>query len=578
MVDKKLLALLGKDRKYIGWTVGLMVAGLGANLAFTASICKALEMAVRFREYGERGEIFLLPVFVAMAALVLRYWTSRTVGDLKDLLGRNAKRELRRKVYAKVLRLGNRQGGNQAGLTQLALEGVEQLDLYYSNYIPQFFYAMIAPLVLFGVTVWFSLPVAVVLLACVPLIPLSIVAVSRYAKRIFRKYWGKYTAMGDDFLDSVQGLRELKIFTADQARQEEMDRSSQEFRRITMKVLVMQLASTTIMDLVAYGGAGVGIALTLKSVAEGNLSPFSALFLVLVAVEFFLPLRAFGAAFHVAMNGASAGNQILELLNQSEPVWGEETVKEMELELKEVSYSYDGSRQAVKNLSVKFPKTGMVALVGPSGCGKSTIVGLLSGELRPDSGQVTVGKIPLEQLSREELYKHLGLVSYNTYVFNQSVRENFRLAKEDVTDREIFGALKLVNLDRFVRENGGLDRSVAEEGANLSGGQKQRLALGINLVGEKEVYLFDEATSNINPESEKIIMDNILRLARDHLILVISHRLANVVQADEILYMESGQVLERGTHAQLMERQGSYASLYAAQKELEEGYREEENQ
>ena len=358
MVDKKLLALLGKDRKYIGWTVGLMVAGLGANLAFTASICKALEMAVRFREYGERGEIFLLPAFVAMAALVLRYWTSRTVGDLKDLLGRNAKRELRRKVYAKVLRLGNRQGGNQAGLTQLALEGVEQLDLYYSNYIPQFFYAMIAPLVLFGVTVWFSLPVAVVLLACVLLIPLSIVAVSRYAKRIFRKYWGKYTAMGDDFLDSVQGLRELKIFTADQARQLEMDRSSQEFRRITMKVLVMQLASTTIMDLVAYGGAGVGIALTLKSVSEGELSPFSALFLVLVAVEFFLPLRAFGAAFHVAMNGASAGNQILELLNQPEPVWGEETVKEMELELKDVADSYDGSRPAVKNPAVQVTTTG----------------------------------------------------------------------------------------------------------------------------------------------------------------------------------------------------------------------------
>ena len=374
------------------------------------------------------------------------------------------------------------------------------------------------------------------LLACVPLIPVSIVAVSKYAKKIFAKYWGKYTSMGDSFLDSVQGLKELKIFKADAARHVKMNASAEEFRKITMKVLVMQLASTTIMDLVAYGGAGAGIALSIVGLMNGWLAPASALFLILVAVEFFLPLRSLGSAFHVAMNGASAGRKIISLLNIPDPVW--------------------------------------TAIVGESGCGKSTVVNMLIGAYRPKAGNVTVGGEVLENVTRESYYSHLTSVSYNTYIFNDTVRANFELAKKNATDEEIWNALAKVNLAEFIKENGGLDKVITEDANNVSGGQKQRLALAVNLVADKDIYIFDEATSNIDIESEAIIMDNIKAMSRDKSVIVISHRLANVVPADNIYYMEEGEVREHGSHARLMSAQGGYAKLFNTQKALEEGYKE----
>ena len=577
MIDKKLLRLLGDNKKYIFYTVALMVVGLFSNITITACICHAIKLAVEYDTHSGGAVIFLWPAVIALIGIAVRYTASRLVGDLKDTLGRKAKKDLRERVYNKIVKLGVRStdGMSMAGLTQVSMEGVEQLDLYYSNYIPQFFYAMMAPIILFCITVWIDWRVALVLLACVPLIPVSIVAVSKYAKKIFAKYWGKYTSMGDSFLDSVQGLKELKIFKADGAQHIKMNETSEEFRKITMKVLVMQLASTTIMDLVAYGGAGLGIALAVFGVVNWGLSPFAALFLILVAVDFFLPLRAFGSAFHVAMNGASAGNKILSLLERPDPVWGDDEVSDTELKVDNVTFSYDGKRDVLKNVSMTFPKTGMTSIVGGSGCGKSTVVNMLFGAFRPKAGVVTVGGKVIETLSRESYYSHLAVVSYNTYIFNETVRANFMLANKSLTDEEIYAALEKVNLAVFIRENGGLDKVITEDAANISGGQKQRLALAVDLVANKDIYVFDEATSNIDIESEAIIMANIKELSKTKAVIVISHRLANVVPSDLIYYMESGEVKESGTHTELMEKQGGYAKLYTTQKELEEGYAEE---
>ena len=576
MIDKKLLALLGHNKKYIFYAVGLMIVGLFANLAITASICYAIQYAAEYTSSGSNAQGFILPAVIVMIAMTIRYVTSRSIGDLKDTLGRNVKKDLRQKIYDKIIKLGVRTTDNMsmAGLTQLSMEGVEQLDLYYSAYIPQFFYAMIAPIILFIVTVRINWAVALVLLACVPLIPMSILAVSRYAKKIFAKYWGKYTSMGDSFLDSVQGLKELKIFQADAAQNIKMNETSEEFRKITMKVLVMQLASTTIMDMVAYGGAGLGIALTIHAVVNGSLSAYAALFLILVAVDFFLPLRAFGSAFHIAMNGASAGNKILSLLAQPDPVWGSETVDGTDITVKDVTFSYDGTRDVLKHASMNFGSTGMCAIVGESGSGKSTVVNLLLGAYHPQQGSILVGNKPLETLSRESYYSHISVVSYNTYIFNETIRQNFMLAKDNVTDEEIYSALKKVNLYDFIIDNGGLDKVITEDAANISGGQKQRLALAINLVANKDVYIFDEATSNIDIESEAIIMNNIKELSKEKSVIVISHRLANIIAADTIYYIEDGEVKENGTHNELMNMHEGYAKLYTTQKKLEEGYTE----
>lgn len=389
MIDRELFRLIGSNRKYIFIAVFLQVIGLIANVTVTGSVCFAVYLLMQDADAVR----FVAPLVGAVAGMTVRYLCSRATGDVKDRLGRSVKKDLRERVYNKMVRLGVRttDGMSMAGLTQVSVEGVEQLDLYYSSYLPQFFFAMLAPVILFLICVWIDVRTALVLIACVPLIPASIVAVSRYAKKIFAKYWGKYTSMGDKFLDSVQGLKELKIFQADEAQHAKINESAEEFRVITMKVLVMQLASTTIMDLVAYGGAGVGIALAVCGAAYRGLHPIAALFLCLVAVEFFLPLRAFGSAFHVAMNGASAGRKILSLLRTPDPEWGKEDVDGREIVLDHVTFSYDGKRDVLKDVSMTFPDRGMTAIVGESGCGKPTVVNLLIGAFRPQAGKVTVG-------------------------------------------------------------------------------------------------------------------------------------------------------------------------------------------
>ena len=570
MIDKELFKLIGKNKKYIFISVALQVLGLIANVGITASICWAIYLAITKAE----PIMYLYPAICAVTGIAVRYTMTRLTGDIKDVLGRRVKKDLRERTYNKIVKLGVRStdGMSMAGLTQVSMEGVEQLDLYYSSYLPQFFFAMLAPIILFAICVWIDWRTALLLLACVPLIPVSIIAVSKYAKKIFAKYWGKYTSMGDKFLDSVQGLKELKIFKADEAQHGKMNESAEEFRKITMKVLVMQLASTTIMDLVAYGGAGAGIALAICGAAFWGLSPIYALFLCLVAVEFFLPLRAFGSAFHVAMNGASAGKKIISLLNTPDPEWGTEEVCGKTIELKGVTFSYDGERDVLKNVSMTFPEKGMTAIVGESGCGKSTVVNMLVGAFRPKSGSITVGDVSLEKCQRESYYSHLAAVSYNTYIFNETVRENFLLANKAATDEQIYAALEAVNLAEFIRENGGLDKVITEDANNISGGQKQRLALAVNLVADKDIYVFDEATSNIDVESEAIIMRNIKTLSKNKSVIVISHRLANVVPADNIYFMENGEVKESGEHTVLMSDKHGYEKLFTTQKQLEEGY------
>ena len=580
MLDKNLFLLIGDKKKYIFYVVGLMVISLLANIATTACICYVINLIIRNESAISQ---YILPIMIAIVCIAIRYCASRICGDLKDILGRRIKKELRAKAYDKIIKLGTKEadGIGMAGLTQTAMEGVEQLDIYFTTYIPQFFFAMIAPIVLFLVNVWIDWRVALVLLAMVPLIPMSIIAVSKYAKKVFAKYWGKYISMGGEFLDRVQGLKELKIFMADAKQHKVINESAEEFRKITMKVLVMQLASTTIMDTVAYGGAGLGIMMVILNLVNGwgfgfdIAAPVAALFLILTAVDFFLPLRAFGAAFHVGMNGASAGRKLMAILKLEDPIWGSEMVEDTDIELKGIHFSYDQTREVLNDVNVIFPKNCFSAIVGESGCGKSTIVNLISGAIRPNEGEVFVGEKPLESLSRYEYYKKISIVGYNTYIFNSSIRDNFKLAKNDVTDVEIFDALKKVNLDQFIKDEGGLDKIIEEDGVNISGGQKQRLALAINLVANKEVYIFDEATSNIDIESESIIMNNIKELAKTKSVIVVSHRLGNIVNADNIYYMEDGKIVESGTHNALMLQNGGYAKLYTTQKELEECYRNE---
>lgn len=573
MIDKKLLKLIGKDKVYILHIETLLIISLVSNVVVTMLICHIISMISK----GKVNNSICFMVIGIIICILLRYIVSKKAGYLKDELGRSVKKNLREQVYNKIIELGTNSTDemNMAGLTQMAIEGIEQLDLYYSSYIPQFFYAMIAPVILFLISVFIDWKVALVLICAVPLIPISIIGVSKYAKRIFAKYWKKYTSMGDGFLDSVQGLKELKIFKADSYQHQAMNEQSEEFRKITMKVLVMQLASTTIMDLIAYGGAGIGIVVCLNSIINGSLQWDSGLFLMLISVDFFLPLRAFGSSFHVAMNGASAGGKIIDLLNKQNPMWGEKEITNLSLELDHFTFSYDGEKNILSDVTIKFPDKGLVAIVGESGSGKTSIVKALSGQINLDSDCVKINNLPLHDYSRKSLFNNIGIVSFNTYIFHDTIINNFKLANPNVTISEIYEALKEVNLYDFVIENGGLDKVIEEDSVNISGGQSQRLALAINLVSNKAIYIFDEATSNIDSESEMIIMNTLKKLSLDKLVIMITHRLSNTINSQVIYYMENGMVKESGTYQELIEKKSAYYNLYSSQEKLENEFKEQ---
>ncbi|MCQ2453210.1 MAG: ABC transporter ATP-binding protein/permease [Clostridia bacterium] len=574
MLDKRLLALLGKDKKYIVWMVICNLLTTVCNAAIAFCLCGAIDLALKGSALSE----YLTVLLAAAGAAALRFLLILMNGSYGARLGSNAKETLRRRIYEKTARLGTctTDGLSLASLTQVSIEGVEQLDLYYSTYIPQFFYSMISPFLLFALFMFISVPSAVILICCVPLIPASIIAVSRYAKKIFDKYWGQYTKMGDAFLDTISGMKELKIYGTDGRDHDHMNSEAEEFRKITMKVLTMQLASTTIMDLVAYGGAGLGIGIAAASNGSihslfGLSMPAALLFIVLSAVDFFLPLRALGSAFHVSMNGATAGKKILALLDTPEPEWGKEEIGKKDIALKDVVFSYDGQRIVLDHVSMEAPSGSLTAIVGRSGCGKSTVVSLLSGLRQVKSGSVTVGGTELKKLSRDSFYQHAGVVSCNTHLFTDTVRNNFRIAKPDITDTEIMQALKNVDMDAFIAQAGGPDLELREDTVNLSGGQRQRLALAVALSADKDIYFFDEVTSNIDAESEDIIMKNIYGLSREKTVVMISHRLKNVVKADRIYVLDGGKVVQLGDHQQLMAENGVYQALYNEQKALEEG-------
>ena len=574
MFDKRLLALLGRDKRYVFLIVLCNLLSTVCNIVITMAICLLVEGMLK----GSRVQA-MLPVFgMAMAGVLMRFLLTLLNGRFSAKLGTNAKEMLRRRIYEKTAALGSRETDelSLASLTQVALEGIEQLDLYYSTYIPQFFYSMMSPLLLFVLLMFISKPSAIILLCCVPLIPMSIIAVSKYAKKIFARYWGQYTKMGDAFLDDLSGMKDLKIYGADGHYHERMNNEAEEFRKITMKVLTMQLASTTIMDLVAYGGAGLGIGVAVAT--RGGINPLFSmstpalvLFVVLTAVDFFLPLRALGSAFHVSMNGATAGKKILTLLDTPEPVWGQDTPDSLTLSMEHVSFSYDGQRQILQDVSLEAIPGKPIALVGRSGCGKSTVIALLSGARACTEGEIKVGDKKLQSLSREAYYRKAGVVSCNTYLFNDTVRANFRMANQDITDDQIYGYLRQVDMDDFIRSAGGPELVLKEDTVNLSGGQRQRLALAVFLASRKQICFFDEVTSNIDADSERIIMRTIEELSRTRTVVMVSHRLKNVEHASTIYVLEEGRLAESGTHEQLMARGGVYRQLLEEQARLENG-------
>lgn len=570
MIKTRLVKLLSHAKKYIVYTILWQWIALLSQISAVFAIADFIEHIL----YGSVTPLLVKQtIFVLAIVVILRFFCERMGARCSYLACVDVKRILREKIYQKMLKLGAayREQVSSSEIVQVSTEGVEQLETYFGKYLPQLFYSLLAPVTLFLVLCRVNMKASVVLLICVPLIPISIVAVQKLAKKLLNKYWSIYTGLGDSFLENLQGLTTLKIYQADQKKADEMDEESQRFRKITMKVLTMQLNSTSVMDIVAYGGAAIGMAIAVSEYLKGNLSIAGTLCIVLLASEFFLPLRLLGSFFHIAMNGMAASDKIFKILDLKEPESGKEVLPDgpLTISLSDVHFSYEPEREILKGMTFDLKAGSFVSLVGESGCGKSTIAGILCGKNHGATGNITIGGIELADIDEKDLMKHVVLVRHNSYLFKGTVEENLRMAKEDATKEEMEAVLKKVNLYDFLQQQDGLGTKLMERAANLSGGQCQRLVIARALLKDAPVYIFDEATSNIDVESEELIMHVIHEIAKTKTVLLISHRLANVVESDQIYFLKEGKIKECGTHTELMQKDGAYRHLYDKQMALE---------
>ena len=570
MINKKLIAFDRGAMRFVGANVAFQWLGMLCNIIFVRVIAQLVGAVFAG---GLTHEMLRQDFVLCLFTIPLRYVFTLLASSMSDCASKDVKRTLRSKIYEKLTRLGA--GYSETIATSeavmLASEGVEQIDTYFAKYLPQLFYSLLAPVTLFVLLVGVHARSAIILLCCVPLIPMSIVAVQKFAKKLLDKYWGEYTTLGDSFLENIQGLTTLKIYQADGWKHEEMNRQAERFRKITMKVLTMQLNSVTLMDLMAYGGAGLGIISAVAAFAKGQITLTAALTILLLAADFFLPLRLLGSYFHIAMNGAASAEKIFRLLAADEPADGtQEAGEDTTLKLDHVTFGYETDRTILHDVSLCIPQGSFVSLVGESGCGKSTIAAILSGARTGYTGSVTLGGVPVQMLREESRLRTLTVVPHNAAIFKGTVGSNLRMAAPAADDAALWAALEEVNLAAFCRSQQGLDTPLHEGGSNLSGGQRQRLAMARALLHDSPIYLFDEATSNVDAESENDIMAAIRKLAGKKTVILISHRLANVVDSDCICVMDGGRIAEQGKHEALLAADGVYSRLYNAQKQLED--------
>ena len=583
MINKRLIGTVSESKKYIAGNVAVQWCSLVANMVMMTTVTGLL--ASIYQKTADKNRVWMTAAAAGIAVLI-RFVCTILSSRMGYLSSKMVKKVLREKIYKKLLALGAsyREQVKTSEVVQVAVEGVEQLETYFGAYLPQFFYAMLAPLTLFVYLCFVNVPSAIVLLVCVPLIPIAIAAVQTWAKKLLSKYWGQYTALGDTFLENLQGLTTLKIYQADDFKNEEMNREAEKFRKITMKVLTMQLNSITIMDLVAYGGAALGVIMAAAQYKAGNVSLSGCLLIILLSADFFIPMRQLGSFFHVAMNGMAASDKIFRLLDLPEKEEKMESFPEdCSISCSELHFSYKekstceteersshiAGREILHGIHMEIPKGGFISIVGESGCGKSTMAAILMGRNQGYSGSVKIGGKELRDIREADLMKNITYVSHQSYLFKGTVRDTLLMGNPSVSDEELWTVLDQVKLSDFLRSEAGLDTLLAEKASNLSGGQCQRLALARALLHNSPVYIFDEATSNIDVESENDIMREIHALAGCKTVILISHRLANVTASDFIYVMDRGTIVESGGHEELLAKSGIYAELWSTQQSLE---------
>lgn len=576
MINKRLIELMGEAKKFVGFHVFFQLINLSLNIIAIFLIAEFLQNALEKNILSYD----IIKVFSGvMIVIILRFVSNIVIAKMSYYASGKVKQTLREKIYSKLLKLGisYREKFSTSEIVQISMEGVDQLEVYFGRYLPQFFYSIISPVILFAILSTISLKASVILILCVPLIPISIIVIVKIAKKILKKYWGSYSDLGEVFLENLQGLTTLKIYRADERKNKEMNKQAENFRIATMNVLKMQLNSITAMDIIAYGGAALGIIISVKEYINGNINFSGTFAIIMLSAEFFIPLRLLGSLFHIAMNGISASEKMFEILDIKEDNKRINKIddKNENIIIENLNFSYDKNKTVLKNINMTIKEKSFISIVGQSGCGKSTLACLISLRNENYTGSIKIGDMEISTIDKNDLMKKVAVVDHNCYLFEGNVYENLKMAGENITEDEMNKALKRVGLYDFLYfadtkdcENG-LKTKITEKASNLSGGQRQRLAMARAILFDCDIYIFDEATSNVDVESEENIMNIIKEIAKTKTVILISHRLYNCKFADRIYFLKDGIIKEEGTHNELMTLNEEYAKIYNEQINLE---------
>ena len=565
MIDKRLYNFSGNIKKYISITTFLSCVKLIANIFFYFIFAFLLVSLIN-KDFSFSYSYIIISILIIV---FVRQFSTIKVAHMLGNLVVDVKKNLRKLIFEKTLKLGlaYSQLFKTQELIHLSVDNVEQLEVYFGGFLTQFYYCIVSSFILFFSIAYFNLKIAFILLGFSLAIPLSLYIILNKVKKIQKKYFAKYMNVGTLFLDSLQGLTTLKIYGTDEIREEEIAKMSEEFRIETMRVLKMQLLSIAVINWIIYAGTILAIVTSVKLFLNGSLGLFPMLFIFMLAPEFFIPMRTLTSLFHVAMTGVSAAENIISFVDSPERNnnGNKEFKNENEIKISKLNFSYPDGTQSLKDIDMTFKKGNLTAVVGHSGCGKSTLVSVLVGELKSKENEIFVDNVDIQNIKIEDKIKNILKITHDSHIFSGTVRENLSMANENLSDETMIEVLKKVKLWGVLS----LDTILESQGKNLSGGQAQRVALARALLYDASVYIFDEATSNIDIESEEIILNIIYSLSKEKTVIYISHRLPAIKNADCIYVMDKGKVIESGKHIKLYAKKGLYYEMYKHQEELE---------
>lgn len=563
MFNKKLFNELKSEKLQILKLLLIKILQMTTNVAMIFLIGKSIEALISSSFSGSNFILFMLliiglNIFLIKIEASISYKASYRIKN-------NLRERLMKKVFSFKMEYGSKVSISE--VINLGVEGIEQLNLFYSALLPQLLFSLIGPIILFCILSFLNFKIAIIMLLLIPLIPIAIMMVQKLAKKVVKTYWKSYTNLSEVFIDFLYGLTSLEVFNADEDYNDLLNEKAEDFRVKTMKLLMMQLNNITVLDLISYAGSALGIILSIYYYSKGQLSVFAAFSFILLSQEFFLPLRRLGALFHVAMNGITAANSLFEILDLESIEDFKNVLKDekVDVEVKNLNFSY-GEKEILRDLNMKIKSNKITAIVGESGCGKSTIAKLVGGFERNYDGEILYNG--LSEISNDSLNENIMLVDNNPYFFKESLRYNLKMANKNADDDKLIEVLEEVGLYSYFKNIGGLDSILESAGNNLSGGQKQRLAIGRALLKEPKILILDESISNIDKESEDLILDLIQKLKEKMTIILITHRLNTVLQADYIYYLDNKKVAEEGSFEEISKGE-LFSGIYRYQRELE---------